>query len=237
MKSERSKNSKLQWLKSEIVGKVSKKDHLQYFLAVVLVYAIGIAIGAAFYPGGFSMVGIYISYLGGNENNPEGFVYYNISVFITGILLTPHFLYLYRRLKWTPKWLKGIMSFFGMVGTLGFAFIGIFYQGSSAIGHRWTTILAFGGLGGAAFLHFLIWFILVLKNKPWPKWKYFIITYIQLFGILGLTLVFHGNEELVVRIGLDPKYAGDRFWEWFYMFAVMGWLIDTALFSKPDEVN
>jgi hypothetical protein len=39
---------------------------------------------------------------------------------------------------------------------------------------------------------------------------------------------------LFAGLGIDPAFFDDKFWEWFYTFAVMGWLIEIGFIIPRD---
>lgn len=214
-----------------------KRVYLRYFFAVLAIYAAGIVIGAALYPGGFSILTVYVSYLGGDPENPIGRYPYNATVLIAGILLIPHFIYLYRRLTPACKIISFLACLCGIVGAAGFASLGIFHQGFIYIhdSHRWATDMAFGGLGGSAFFMLMAFIRKSWMTRSWPKWWHTFIVYAQILGIVGVALLF-SETDLFTGLPIDPAFFQDKFWEWFYTFAVMGWLIEIGLIV-PKEAD
>jgi hypothetical protein len=206
-------------------GTVSKQEHARYFAGAFSIYVVGAIIAAALYPGGFSFKDVYISYLGGSVVNPAGHLYYNVAELITGILLIPHFIFMYKSLRPRAQVFNFLAAIFGILGCLGFASLGIYFQGASPLGHQIATWIAFGGFGLSAFLMLLMFLRKRLAGDPWPRWRPFVLTYGQVFVILIVATLFTSYEHLFAAWDLDPGYFGDRFWEWFYMLIVVLWLI------------
>ncbi len=200
----------------------------------LLIYLAGIVLAAAVYPGGFSFVHVYVSYLGGSENNPAGYLIYNACEFIAGVLFVPHFLYLYRRFSPTLKVVSVLSCFCGIVGCVGFAGLAFYYQGVPGPGHQIATYVAFGGFG--ACLVFVL-FVLLRKmalRQSWPKPRYFIIVYGLTIAIAGIALLFSEGQEYLQGLGVDPAFLADKFSEWFFLFAVMIGLIGLYFLTPSD---
>ena len=200
------------------------------------IYWIGIIVGALLYPGGFSMTGVYVSYLGGNLENPEGYRFYNACVFLTGFLLIPHFLFLYRRLGENPKFLNIIAIFFGIIGCVGFSFVGVFHQGVPGTSHGTATLFAFGGFGASALFLLIVFLRKRALKESYPSWGQLISVYGFLLGVLTLIVLLDSFSELFQSWGIPEEYFGDRFLEWWYLFVVMGWLIGILIIT-PDSIE
>jgi hypothetical protein len=214
-------------LKSIWAGTASKRLYLEYFFAVLGIYIAGIVIAAALYPGGFSFFDVYTSYLGGVTQNPVGRYFYNNAELVTGILLVPHFTFMYKQLTPACKALSFLACLFGIVGSAGFAFIGIYAQGVNYEGHRWTTILAFGGFGVSAILMLLAFIRKAALKHAWPKWWHIVVIYGQVFVVIGIVVL--GGE-----LDVAPAIFTDEFNEWVYLFVVMGWIIEIPLITPRD---
>ncbi len=196
-----------------------------------LYFGIGVLGSASLYPGGFSMLTVYISYLGGSEENPAGFIIYNTCAFLTGMLLIPHFIHTYRRLTPTMKVVSFIACIAGIEGYVGFALIGIWYQGVPGQGHAVTTWMAFGGFGVAAVFLLIVLVRKMVIKSGWPKPWQFAIIYGQIFLVLILAELFTNHEYLFDGMGIPLAFFGDRWWEWWYMFTVLFWLIGLCLIT------
>ncbi|MBD3353421.1 MAG: hypothetical protein GF364_18205 [Candidatus Lokiarchaeota archaeon] len=217
------------YLKRIWTGTSSKKEYLVYFVIVLAIYFTGVILAASVYPEEFSMREVYISYLGGYPNNPDGYMIYNTCEFIAGFLLIPHFVYLLRNIWPTAKLLNVITALFGIIGCIGFALIAIWHQGTPGDGHSITTWLAFGGFGGAAFFMFFLLIRKMMLKDSWPKWYTFLLLYGSTFAILITTLLLENYSDWFIALGLDPAYTSGKFMEWMYFFTVFDWLIFSVL--------
>jgi hypothetical protein len=211
-------------LKSIWNGKSSKNLYLKYFFIAIGIYIAGIIIGISLYPGGFDFMTVYVSYLGGDpDNSVAGRNFYNTSVIIAGIMLVPHFIFMYRRLTPACKVISYLSCLCGIVGALGFASIGIFYQGFNARMHQITTWIAYGGLGASAVFMLFAFIRKAVMTKTWPKWWHIVLVYAQAFLTIGLTFL------------LQPWF-GDHLSEWLYTFAFMFWLPESVLIVPKDVI-
>ncbi|MBD3185836.1 hypothetical protein GF325_03320 [Candidatus Bathyarchaeota archaeon] len=218
-----------------ITGKSSSKVFLTYILVVMGIYATGIVISALVYPGGFSMLDVYVSYLGSDDDNPPGHVIYNICTLMSGLLLIPLFPRMYRKFQPSVKWLNVMASLFGIMGCISFASLGIFFQGLDPTGHQWATILTFAGFGANAILSLPV---IIRKNfitrrepslKQWPRWYHVLPMYAITFGILGLTALADGLPEWFAWMDIDPRFFDDKFLEWIYVFGIISWIVGVAI--------
>lgn len=229
-------NKYLEYLKRIWTGSSTKKEYIAYFCVSFFIYFLGILISALKYPGGFSMTTVYISYLGGSDKNPDGYIYYCVVNFIVGILLIPHFIFLYKRLRPAIKILSAFSCLLGIEGSIGFALIGIFHQGILPDMHQITTYMAFGGFGACAFFCVFILIRKICLKHPWPSIRNFIILYASMLSILTIALLFEFYGDFFLGIGVDPAYLNDRFLEWLYFFTVLDWIIVVMLIVSDKPV-
>lgn len=216
-------------------GYCSKVECLTYFAIVMGIYLIGMLISALVYPGGFSFFTVYTSYLGSNDENPPGYLWYNSGMFITGLLMIPIFFYQSRALSPRLKIINYCATFFGVLGCLSFASLGIFHQGSDPLWHKIAT--------SSTFLTFIICglFLIVLylwkrwHKDPWPKWiKIFTIIFqIIIVGIAIVLLDYY--PEVFSSWHLDPRIHHGKFSEWLAVFCVILWLYETIWIIEESK--
>lgn len=224
-------NSILRVLKSIWVGKSTKKEYMTYLISVFSIYVFGVIYSASVFPGGFSFTDVYVSYLGGYPNNPDGYIVYNICVIISGILFVPHFIYIYKRITPTIKFLAFVACLFGLIGCLGFSSLGVYHQGTAGEGHKITTYLAFGGFGISAILMMFVLIQKLILKEEWPTIKSFLIVYGLIYFFLGFVLTFDMFPEAMLNFGIDAEVLGDRFLEWFYLLIVVIYLFGIVLMT------
>ncbi len=222
------------FLRQVWTGRASKTDYGKYFGLALLIYLIGIVIAAAMYTDeSFSMLTVYISYLGDPGKGAGAFVY-NTCEFIAGVLFVPHFVYLFRRFSPTLKVVTILCCFFGIVGCVGFAGLAFWHQGVPGDGHSVVTYVAFGGFGACLFFALFVLLRKLALHHPWPKWWQVILLYGVVLGIAGTALLFTEGNELLQGFNINPAFLADKFWEWFYFFAVLVGLIGLYLITPRD---
>ncbi len=219
------------FLKQIWTGTASKTTYGKHLGFGLLIYLLGIILAAAVYPGGFSMLTVYVSYLGGSENNPTGYLIYNACEFIAGVLFVPHFLYLYRRFSPTLKVVSFLSCFCGIVGCVGFAGLAFYYQGVPGSGHQVATYIAFGGFGACIVFALFVLLRKMAQRQSWPKPGHLFIVYGLTIAVAGIALLFSEGQELLEGLGISPVFLEDKFSEWFFLFAVMIGLIGLYFLS------
>src|SRR5271157_3367889 len=112
-------------LRTFFTGRASKHDQLLFFVFTLAVLLTGIIVAQVFFPGGYSILKNHISDQGGMKSNPQVYWFFDIIVVITGILLVPSFIWLYRRLLPTMLPLSKFATFAAIVGCAGFMLVGI----------------------------------------------------------------------------------------------------------------
>jgi len=185
------------------------------------------------------------------DRNPNGYWIYNVAVFVAGMALIPHFTYIYRSLRATmgakqtlgdshkkskfcqiyahfmDKTLPAFACFLGTLGYIGFALIGIFYQqaggfGSAAnVGHKVSTIVAFGGLGAAAVFLMFVFMRRLRFKAAWLKPWQFVVVY-------GLAILL-----VIIALTAVNSYMS----EWLFLFIILYWLVMMGIFYIPAAPN
>lgn len=206
-------------------GEAEKSVFMKYFFVVFSIYLFAAIYAMLVYPGEFSFTGVYTSYLGGNEKNPPGYMVYNASELIVGSLLIPNFIYFYKNLREFGKLFVFITCLFGIIGCIGFASLGIFYEGFISIGHAIATALAFGGFGISCFFFLLLYLGRLFTKKEYPTIKGFLALYGGTFFILFIALFLTIWKSETTTWGIPPEYYKDQFTEWIFLLVVVYWLI------------
>ncbi|GAB4307301.1 MAG: hypothetical protein Kow0069_04730 [Promethearchaeota archaeon] len=210
-------------VKGAWTGRASPRDHALYVAGVLVVYFAGVVVSASVYPGGFSPLRVYVSYLGGSEENPAGHVVYNACTLVAGVLLFPHFgVLIPRRMAFARRPLRCLTGAFGSLGTLGFASLGVFYQGTPEALHGAATYLAFGGFGAALFIALLAVLADALSGNPRVvRVRVAAVVYGLALAILAGALLLDQFGEALLSGLVDPAFYGNRFMEWWYFSATL----------------
>ncbi len=224
-------------LKAIWKGEAEKSVFLKYFFIVFSIYVIGAIYAMIVYPGGFSFTEVYTSYLGGNTKNPNGYLVYNAAEMITGVLIVPNFVYLYKHLRDFAKPFVFITCFFGIIGCLGFGLLGIFYQGFISIGHSIATTLAFGGFGVSCLFFLFLYFARLITKQQYPTLNQFLFLYLGTFAILFLALFLTIWKSAIIGSGIPTQYFKDQFTEWIFLLVVVYWLIAHAVIVPNEKIK
>ncbi len=211
-------------------GQASKPTHIKYLLALIALFFIAVTVAVGFFPApGYTPLNNHVSDMGGIARNPTVWWFFDASIIGIGILMIPQFVYLYRRLMPTTKWLTRLAMICGVVGCIGFSVLGMFPQ-DIPDPHDIAADLAFGGLGLAAFLTM---FILLRKKwvrESWPSWKAFLLVYGPLYITITLIIVMPNLDPVA---GIDPRWFSWTPWQWTALLSVLYWLV-IITFITPD---
>jgi hypothetical membrane protein len=234
-----------------LTGKFSKKEHIIYVFAIFVFFVLCLIISQALFPGDFNIINNKISEQGNPILNPTGHWFFNIGALITGLLIVPSFLYLYRRISILPgsqifrKFTKMSIGF-SVIGSIGLAFVGIFPEI-----YGWFHIIAadvtFGGLCGGAFI---IFFMIVIKksfrNRLKSKW-HLLIGFILLYGQLILVWIFSGVLMFIkgtwwAFFDYAHFLLGHPLLEWAQFISIIIWMLGLPLLLsdnifEPKKMN
>ena len=146
----------------------------------------------------------------------------------------PHFLYVYRKITPVLKPISFLGCCSGILGFLGFAALGIWYEGKSFLGHQWATIFAFGGFGLSALLLLFPLARRAYLKQSWPNPWAFLLVYILIFGALGYSALYQDFSVLLVTWRVNPT---ETIWEWLYFFVAVFWLFSIIILTdnQPAE--
>jgi len=214
-------------------GTAPKKHHLNAMLLLSIIYFIGIVISISFYPNqAYSPLSNYISDMGSIAYNPVAWWVFNLTEVFLGILMIPHFLYLYRRLLPTARLLTRLALISGIAGCIGFSWIGIIPE-DFQLPHSVGAILAFAGFTTSALFTMLVFIRKIWLKSRWPSPRDFWILYGPLCVTLPLVFIMPNLAPLVSSLPLDLRWFTIPIWEWTFMVSLMYWIISVAIIT-PD---
>jgi len=219
---------------SILVGKGTKLQHGIYLCSLFFYLAIMFLLAQSVFPGEYSPLVNHISDQGGIADNPKGHIYFIIGVGMTGFLLIPHFLYLYRNFMPTTKLLTFITCLLGIVGAIAFSFVGLIPEDFEQPHSNFADI-AFGSLSICMLLSFFILLRKVHLKEPWPNLKEVIIIYSIIFGLIGLIITFPSvsyNENW----NIDPRLFTWPPWQWTGLVTIILWILLIFLII-PDNTK
>jgi hypothetical protein len=185
---------RLKWPLSSISG-----------IFVILFYCIFTLISAVMYVGPWNPWP-YLSDFGNTLAgfNPSGAIFYNLACILTGIMLFPFYIGLY---KWYTKetWRKILIiitQIVGMMSAFSLIMIGVFYENSLPVGahHLWSYIFF--------LLNLLVLIFANISLITHPKFIKLIAIYGFIVAIINLAFVVIGTSSVI---------------EWFTVFTALGY--------------
>ncbi len=217
-----------------IKGEAPKRTHLYVVFSMSFVYVVMISIAQSLFPApGYSLLNNVISDMGGIATNPAGWWVFDITEITLGILMIPHYLYLYRRLHASSEILAKLALIAGIVGCAGFANVGLFPQ-DIFTPHGVAAITAFSGFTVASLLIMIIFIQNMMTNAQWPSKKQFWLLYGPLFVTFPLIFVMPILGFIASSWPVDLRWFSWAPWQWTFMFSLMYWMIIIALIM-PDR--
>ena len=188
-------------------GRWSKKKFSALYLPIIFLLLCCWTIARAFYPidNGYCIDACRISRQGNLSANPVGGWFFIISTGIAGLFLIFYFIFAYRRLRGGYTFFARLFLFCGCVGGIGLCLVGVCPEGS---GHAVQTMhnsgvfMAFGGLGSAEGLSFLVLYLKLLKKESWPSWGQFFILFLIIFHF-AIMIPFISNVPILQWVGFS----------------------------------
>ncbi|MFX1572283.1 MAG: DUF998 domain-containing protein [Promethearchaeota archaeon] len=172
-------------------------------ILVIAFYCVFTFLSLALFPPPFSAFDNWLSDLGNSSYNPNGAVLYNLGCILTGIILFPFFIGLY---KWYREdlWYKVLLIVTQFIGSFsGFALImiGVFSEDFPSPHIYWSNVFFEVNL-----------IVLVLASLTLyfhPKFMKWIALYGIMVAIINLLFVFFINTPIL---------------EWFTVFTALGYV-------------
>ncbi len=223
----------VQSLEKIVTGTARKRTQLYAttFLATIYMTMISISM-SLFPPPGYSLLNNVISDMGGIAANPAGWWVFDLTEIALGIMIVPHFLYIYRKLVPSSKWISFLALITGIIGCVGFCCVGLIPIDVQPY-HDTSAGIAFGGFTLAILI---IMFLLIWKvahNEEWPSKKQFFLLYAPLFVTFPFVLVMPNIPHMAIAWAVDLRWFSWPPWQWTFMFSIMYWMIVSALIL-PD---
>lgn len=208
-----------------ITGRWHKKKFAALYLPVIFLLLCCWAIARAFYPmdNGYCIDVYRISRQGNISLNPVGGWFFIISTGIAGLFFILYFIFAYRRLLGRHAFLARLFLFSGCVGGIGFSLVGICPEGSGhamQMIHDFGAKMAYGGLGSAMGLSFLILSLKLRNKESWPSLGQFFILFLIVF-YFALIIPFMSNFPVL---------------QWAIFSAVLLWQLGLFLIL-PESVE
>ncbi|MEX2684466.1 MAG: hypothetical protein Q6373_023040 [Candidatus Sigynarchaeota archaeon] len=94
--------------------------------------------------------------------------------------------------------------------------------------HSFSTNFTYASFGASTVFMLPALILKSRLTRSWPRWWQILVIYAQLIGILGIALLFT-ETDVFSGAGIDPAFFANKFWDWMYTFAIIGWLVEIAL--------
>lgn len=183
-------------------------------ILAIIIFCIFTFTAVALFPPGYTPVNNWLSDLGNQNLNPNGFIFFNIGCILTGLILIPFFIGLY---KWyTPKkWQKNLLivaQIIGIFSAFALIMVGVFPE-DTGLNH---TISA-----SSFFILLLLFLILgnisLFANERFKKW----IGYYGFFAALvDLALII----LIILTLSAVPSNIPVPLVEWLAVFISLSWI-------------
>lgn len=208
-------------LKNLLSGRIKKRNLGLYLICLLILFFSSLLIAELLFPGGYSARHYFISDHGSPHLNPYGAFFFIIGVGITGILLIPYFIFIFRQTWHTMKIPSIIALIGGITGSIGLSIVGFFPKGGSVnYIHDLGTDFAWYGFLLTMLTTSGILCIGILKRNGWPN----------VFGFILL-------EGLVFISGIHVFLLDiPTFRQWTAFATVFLWLVG-IYFILPSEVR
>jgi len=219
-----------------IRGRAQKKVHFFWLLATFVIIMLGTLSARFLYPNSYSILRRSISSLGNPYKNPDGYLYWNIAMFVTGFMLIPTLLYFYRALEPIAHITSQMFLYIGIISSLGISGVGLFSE-ETIIHYVFATIAFFGLI--FAFSCNVYTLSKQLKSKAaWPKLIPTILLFAQLFlimaGFLTAFSIYWLYYFFDIYLFIELFYL--PLWEWLVL--ISNFVYISALFVMiPQELG
>lgn len=216
-----------------ITGNAPKSEQIWYALFIAVFFAFICAIAIALYPTDYSILDNHISNQGSITKNPAGHKFWNVGMFIEGILLVPFALYMYRSYQsgWPTVAKFALVS--GILAAIGYSLVGVFPE-EVAIVHMVVACFAFFGLLANYYLHFLIfWRQFQRTNFKWPNsWRFHTLYHLLNFGFFT-TIIMPNADSANASLNWDPRIFEFPLWEWLLLTIMYIWMFGITILVDP----
>lgn len=231
---------KLRKIKNYIFNKgISEKHHKIYlFLTIGIFFAFQIS-SAILFPGEFTIFNNNVSNLGNLIINPKGHWLFNAGVMITGVLVIPNFLYIYKVfMRFSGNFISLLFTRLSIIscisGSIGFFFIGIFSEITGIVHFIFAGIAFVGFFTGAIILFFITLVKDTLRKNLLSKRHLifgFSSLYFQLFVIWICAIIVIGTDVSSI-FDFSGWIVNYPFWEWGQFISLILWTFLFPFFIK-----
>ncbi len=222
-------------------GKSENGTYMKSILIALGVLILAIILAILLYQWPFSFFTDQISSLEYPPANPIGAWIFSAGFIVVGIIIAPHAFYLYEVLQPEVKWVSKLSAVFVFSSGIGIMGVGFCIPGYADTIHNASGILALGGICVASILSLFPMHKKMTQKVPWLKPWAVILTYGQLFFVIGLTAVLCGVPVFKeMQAGTFNWVNPPSAWplcEWLLLFSAIAWAVGMVFISqkKPKQ--
>ena len=190
----------LKWPKTSITGLVG-----------ITTYCIFTLVSFSFFPNNFDPINYNLSTLGDFYDNPNGAIFYNVGMVLTGLASIPFYVGLYNWFMIRKKSNLDVVALVaGIINALAIMMAGIFSETEETYSqHVFWSILIF-----ISFLPVLIFVNISILNQPDFS------NLVAYYGF-GVSLIDMSFLVLLIFTGVDTNFP---LFEWFAVFSYISWI-------------
>jgi hypothetical membrane protein len=198
-------------------------------LLAVLIFCLFTFTAAALFPGLVNPLYVWLSNLGNVELNPNGAIFFNLGCIITGLILIPFFIGLY---KWNLEktWGKILLILgivLGLLASLSLIMVGVFPET-----HIKQHVMAASGVFGLLFIIIILLSISLYNHPKFANWVAFFGLIAVIIDLAFKYLLSQYHDILAV---LNPTIPVPGL-EWASVFASLVWVGLLAYIMKKNQV-
>ncbi len=102
--------------------------------------------------------------------------------------------------------------------------------------HIFSAICTHAGFGASATLTLFALIRKAYLTHEWPIWWQIVVIYAQLISLVGVVLLFT-ETDVFSGMNIDPAFIANKFEEWMYTFAIIGWFVELALVTPVRTID
>ncbi|NMC03910.1 MAG: hypothetical protein GYA24_01800 [Candidatus Lokiarchaeota archaeon] len=206
---------------------VGKNAFLSYFLGIIIAFFSCLLLARTTFPGDYSILEHSVSTLGVLEENPHGWFFFTMALWIASIGLLPYYAVLFKQLRPINKPLAILMLLLYAITSIGMFMAGTFQEGSTF--RQLHLLSAYFGFGGFFLAGIFTWILVGLKLSSMPEKR---STHVAWFLIAIVTLSTGAAlfiTHLLLEATIDLHFSGEPLGP-FIGFPFTEWLLVITIF-------
>ena len=218
------------WIK----GHGSPKTYGIYIMVLLIISLVFSLIAQSMFPVQYNILYHHVSQQGGLANNPDGHMFWNIMMIVTGVLYIPYVLHFYHSGKHISPTLFKFANMSAILACIGLSFVGVFPE-DLGITHQIPASFAFFGFLIAADLYWLKLSKFIKSQELWRK-----ILFHGVYTLINCSFLMILIQETLNFTPLRPEtitpWLNFQVWEWFMAIGIFSWLYGLILLFPLDKL-